>query len=693
MRQTTRESRGKGRSSATYWKGWLLFLASFLTIASLHPVAQPTNDAALFTAVKLGYVHEARELLRHGANVNARDHSKVTPIQWAAYEGNLRMVKLLVTHGADPRIKGILQTDRKDTFYGSALAAAAGCRHDRIVRFLLNRCHVPVNDKELAPDGSESGWTALQYAAYTGNDRLWKYLFSKGADDRVLSPDGRTMVELAIQGDSLPILRLALAHGGSATLQDRAGFYPLNLAAFQGDVRLAKLLVKSGASVNQPARDGVTPLLDAARTGHSKMWFYLISIGARYTDVDKKGHTMAGEAAFAGCNPILRYLIAHESVPNETTKNGAPPLSIAAWKGHLSSVRLLVKAGANVNTVDRYGATPLTVAVRWPEANLGVVRYLLDHGAKCTLEDAKGRTALDVALWWGSLPKAKLLVSRGADLSHRTREGMSMLMAAVHAPHGAFREVKWVLSHGADVNAQTDQGYTALMLAALDGRARCTEVLLRAGAKVSVRSKNGFSPLMVAAVSAKDNPDVVTLLLNHGASLGDRVAGGMSPLMLAAEQGNIKVARLLLAKGDQLEWRDKDLDTPLLIAARSKISHPDMVALLLKAGADVKTADKWGYTSLHWAAYSGHFHLVETLLNAGAPVEARDESGSTPLILAAHGNKSSPDLLQLLLNRGANILDKDNQGRTALDWAIKNHNASIVDILQSAYDEAGAGNA
>ena len=56
---------------------------------------------------------------------------------------------------------------------------------------------------------------------------------------------------------------------------------------------------------------------------------------------------------------------------------------------------------------------------------------------------------------------------------------------------------------------------------------------------------------------------------------------------------------------------------------------------LLKDGADVDFVDKYGWTALHHAAYSGFEDTAQDLLAAGADVNARSSHFGTPLALAA----------------------------------------------------------
>lgn len=64
--------------------------------------------------------------------------------------------------------------------------------------------------------------------------------------------------------------------------------------------------------------------------------------------------------------------------------------------------------------------------------------------------------------------------------------------------------------------------------------------------------------------------------------------------------------------------------TPLQTAARH--GRDDVVAFLIRKGADVSAADAYGYTPLHLAAEGGHLDVVKRLVQAGAKVDAKTKA-------------------------------------------------------------------
>jgi hypothetical protein len=108
-----------------------------------------------------------------------------------------------------------------------------------------------------------------------------------------------------------------------------------------------------------------------------------------------------------------------------------------------------------------------------------------------------------------------------------------------------------------------------------------------------------------------------------------------------AENGKLVHVRAILEKHPKLldAKRAQELGkpshgdgyTPLQTAAR--YGHGEIVALLIKKGADVNAADGYGYTPLHLAAEGGHLDVVKELVRAGAKVEAKTTAlpgGSIP---------------------------------------------------------------
>lgn len=103
-------------------------------------------------------------------------------------------------------------------------------------------------------------------------------------------------------------------------------------------------------------------------------------------------------------------------------------------------------------------------------------------------------------------------------------------------------------------------------------------------------------------------------------------------------------------------------NTPLHDAAKE--GNKAKVEALLAKGAEVNAKDKGGWTPLHSAAYYGKKDVAEFLLAKGADVNARDNDGTTPLHSAMHA--LNIDMVELLVAKGASFNTQDNIGTTPL---------------------------
>jgi hypothetical protein len=90
------------------------------------------------------------------------------------------------------------------------------------------------------------------------------------------------------------------------------------------------------------------------------------------------------------------------------------------------------------------------------------------------------------------------------------------------------------------------------------------------------------------------------------------------PLIMASRNGQIRVVRLLLDRGADVNAREKETETTALIAAAQQ-GHAEVVAVLLEKGADVHAKDKAGKTALSEAKHYKHEHVVKLLQERGAP--------------------------------------------------------------------------
>jgi ankyrin repeat protein len=106
------------------------------------------------------------------------------------------------------------------------------------------------------------------------------------------------------------------------------------------------------------------------------------------------------------------------------------------------------------------------------------------------------------------------------------------------------------------------------------------------------------------------------------------------------------------------------------------------VDALLKRGASVKAATRYGVTPIGLAALNGNAAILRRLLDAGADPNTTTPAGETALMTAARtGNR---DAVALLLDRKANVNAADTaRSQTALMWAVTENHPEVVKLLAS----------
>jgi ankyrin repeat protein len=203
---------------------------------------------------------------------------------------------------------------------------------------------------------------------------------------------------------------------------------------------------------------------------------------------------------------------------------------------------------------------------------------------------------------------------------------------------------KFIVSGAVAVSLPTDP----LVKAAMDDDLEAVKTLLLSHKDVNERDKATENTALDRAIQ-NGNREMVQVLLWAKANVNSRDSDGETPLMMIGEDTTSEIVWDLINNGAKVNLRDDDGDTALIAVA--ELDNVEALKVLLDAGAKVNDTNNDGQTALMLAAENGKVHNVRALILAGADVNARDADGHTALMLAKEADE--PAVIRLLKAHGA----------------------------------------
>jgi ankyrin repeat protein len=161
-------------------------------------------------------------------------------------------------------------------------------------------------------------------------------------------------------------------------------------------------------------------------------------------------------------------------------------------------------------------------------------------------------------------------------------------------------------------------------------------------------------------------------------------SGGMSALHYAAYDGDLDAVVAALTEGSLVDARDDGNWTALhwvVDMGAGGGPRDKIIEALLDAGADIEARDLEGSTPIMVACRSGSGDLARQLARGGADIGTRNSKGWTTLMEAAGAGDTT--MVIFLLERGVDSAVREQSERTALDIAIAQGFEDVVAILRA----------
>ncbi|EWZ80936.1 hypothetical protein FOWG_15265 [Fusarium oxysporum f. sp. lycopersici MN25] len=257
--------------------------------------ANPNTVENLVSAAKKNDSVKVLELLDQKVPIDGK-HGGWTALGYAAHEGQLDTVRVLLLRGADMDIRmdvgfGVLPGD------GSAINWAACGGYLDVVKILLEK-GAKSNICAKRPVFFGTGGTPITMAAGKGHLAVVRYLLENGCDDD------------SVYG--IP------------------GWDAFTVACERGQLNIIKYLVdKKGLNVDRNGSNGVTPLITAAQSQQTAVMEYLVNRGARIDAVDNDGSTALFHSVMKKRVGAVEWLVKRGADSKKKNKKGVSPLNLA----------------------------------------------------------------------------------------------------------------------------------------------------------------------------------------------------------------------------------------------------------------------------------------------------------------------------------------------------------------------------
>lgn len=393
----------------------------------------PVNKTTpLHLAAAWDQTKAAEELVRGGADLNARDARGRTPLHWTlpadrpesprktTRRGSAAMAGWLISRGA------LVNPGDSGGKTPLALATAAGLSDIAGILKKAGGLDTPVHFEELLNS--------------TDTARLAEILKRAPLLANAPLAGGRPPLHAAVIAGNVAACHLLIEAGADPARKDRDGETALHLCATAGNAEIPGIIASSSDILNSMNEYEQTPLDVALAYGHPEAAEAIRRLGGRPGTPSGKililkpgdevqikqpkskqrmtlriasniSRIVFSEATLAKSIRLFDALGVHDmtalrqtledeplvsNVPQivGSSTNGLTPLHLAAESGDAAAAALLIMFGARVNAADRRGRTPLHLAAE--KGHFEVARLLVEQGADPRRPDASGCTPCEL---------------------------------------------------------------------------------------------------------------------------------------------------------------------------------------------------------------------------------------------------------------------------------------------------------
>lgn len=684
------------------------------------------------------YARDAAELVKAGADINARDGEGNTPlIKLVTARNDIvdrldmdAVVKLYLKLGADVSLvtrDGSSAARRARRQALLALARNGVDTSERIIH-IMNGYGNPAF-QETIPDKMRLEYLRIvileqkhsipqdeiaRQLTRATRPELAEFLLDIGGDPNTTASDGTTLLMSA--GAHSAKLAERLLHAGAKPSQARADG---NTALHFASAEVAPILIKAGADPTVRNKAGRTPLEDAIyRLSPEEVKTQLAIAGIDVKaqkphrvllnrhDVSLQEHNVPAmkvlrllRDAGADMNIIWLSPLVYKAVVTapEMLSLGAD----AHWRDKRGRSTLMMSptqpgilyqdGHVDMNATDNDGNTALMHMVQGPFDHAYLAREYAKRGADFSIRNKKGLTALDIARRSKYAETAVPALQPFYAYDWKKPAVVDIICPASTSPEQeALRDRLCRIQDGADVNTTDADGRSALMLAVAGKNRPAACWLIAKGADVTLKDKEGKSAYdmtrsiamreLLSICAAENEP----LTDKERSDLKERAATPETMHKTLFDYGRYVEKLSILLKGGATPSKPGD-DGSLLVEHEMPL---ETLAYLLRRGYDPNTRRADGKLPARNIAEDMSADLKRLLLAMGMQPDTKDKHATLCAMLACDDTenvkellKQEPELIKSKTPAGAPLLSLAQSGEMVRVLVAAGANAKEKDLL------------
>ncbi|BBB26731.1 ankyrin repeat domain-containing protein [Amphritea japonica] len=630
-----------------------------------------------------------------GAGLNEFDgDDHQTPLQLAIQTGDLDLVKLLVTLGADVNFKaeGL-----------SAPIHIAAQESNKIFHYLID---AGADLNVLDGDGD----SVLQHALFNEQIELATWLLdqgvsvvSKGNENSYGSPLFLALQLIDNESDNKQLLilieKIVSLGADLNAFEGDDNQTSLQRAAQSGNLDLVKLLVMLGSDVNLKTAEQSAPIHLAAEE-NSEVFQYLIQAGADINTLDVNGASLLQVALLHGEIEVASWLLdkgvdinSRGLIDTESENDGWSEIpaydypvilllnQIVATDDNQTAITLLQKMiskGANLDVIDRDGSAFVFALLK--SNNQPLIDELLPIIKQHDVTDSFDNSLLHAAIKNDQVNYAASLIRNGKGLAQADKVGYTPVHSAYEK--GLFDIVALILEHENSHQMLSLKGESIFLRAYRDGHHKELKQWLAATSGFDIPDINGDT--LLHEVVRRNDAAYVRMLLSLGADTGVLNDAGRSPFMLAIENESPELLTLLLGAAKK---GNTSLKNSMLLHEAARLGSLEIVKVLIDAGISEDSRDDNGYLPAQIAVHFGQQEVLDYLVDLLEEPAVTNMSGTTSVAdarleywsLLYWANKKD----KLIKSIEQDLRSENSSIFAPLIWVeVQNNNGN----LKSAYD-------